>query len=404
MEGSKWHAKKESVYYQAGDAGEGYSEDWQSDWGPAYYEEPDDEGKRVRPGPSFILLLLWSAIHRHHHHPGQSPRKGRKGKGHGRKGGSGKGKQGPLPLGAGGKAAARGRAANVGRQVCLRCGVAGHWARYCPSAATDKKRKLEGAEDEVMMVSEVTLDDTCKDTKVAVFAMDCDDNDDDTQVCTTVQDGGAASVLGSMLHVRRYLRSLLELGYNLDEIGVFQCKKRFRYGNSETEATRLCLLLPAVPGGRKMKILAYVVKGSCPLLFGRPLLERLGITVGYQLGRLLLPGRVAKDRARTEGQGSDRPFDARRLGDACECRDQCGHPGARRTPMCLQRMTRSRMGTARTQASGRPLQCPTTRAMTVQIAVTMTLEMCTTTWTMTMQTVLAMTLEMCTTLWSTQIR
>ena len=212
MEGSKWHAKKESVYYQAGDAGEGYSEDWQSDWGPAYYEEPDDEGKRVRPGPSFILLLLWSAIHRHHHHPGQSPRKGRKGKGHGRKGGSGKGKQGPLPLGAGGKAAARGRAANVGRQVCLRCGVAGHWARYCPSAATDKKRKLEGAEDEVMMVSEVTLDDTCKDTKVAVFAMDCDDNDDDTQVCTTVQDGGAASVLGSMLHVRRYLRSLLETG------------------------------------------------------------------------------------------------------------------------------------------------------------------------------------------------
>ena len=77
MEGSKWHAKKESVYYQAGDTGEGYSEDWQSDWGPAYYEEPDDEGKRVRPGPSFILLLLWSAIHRHHHHPRQSPRRAR---------------------------------------------------------------------------------------------------------------------------------------------------------------------------------------------------------------------------------------------------------------------------------------------------------------------------------------
>ena len=115
-----------------------------------------------------------------------------------------------------------------------------------------------------------------------VYALDHDDNDEDTQLCTTaVQDGGASAVLGSLLHVKRFLRYLLVNGYNLDVLEVYECNKGFKYGKSATEVTDLSVLLPVVLGGRKMKILAYIIGGSAPLLFGRPIPERLGLAVDY---------------------------------------------------------------------------------------------------------------------------
>ena len=220
---------------------------------------------------------------------GKSPGKKGGGKRPGKKGQPGK----QMPAkGGGSKAGARGKAA-VGRQVCLRCGQAGHWARDCP--AGEKKRRLDPQAGEVMMVMDADPTDGMDNhsrtyAMTPVYALD-NDEDDDNQTCNrAVQDGGAASVLGSLLHVKRYLRHLLENGFPLDTLEVYACKKSFRYGNSATEATGLCVLLPVVMGGKKRQVLTYIIGGSCPILFGRPVLEKLEVTIDYKAGKMKWPG------------------------------------------------------------------------------------------------------------------
>ena len=316
---SKW-AKRDIMYYQ--DEEEMGEDEWDDGGDPAYYQEADDEPpwidadqayyeeemsesyadeifdveefdsiyaayadakqrlNQMRTARGFYPVVALVNGPPQKGSPSRSPssrsKGGRKGKGKSKKGnGKGKGQsQSPLsPKGA----KAPGRAAmNVGRQICLRCGQSGHWARDCPTGG-EKKRKVEPVEDEVMMVQD----------HADVFAMDNEDYETDYELCTTaVQDGGAASVLGSITYVQRYLRYLMVNGYDMGNLEVYRCRKGFRYGNSETEMTDLCILLPVVLGNRKMKVLAYITKGKCPILMGRPLLERLGLTVDYAEGKM----------------------------------------------------------------------------------------------------------------------
>lgn len=119
--------------------------------------------------------------------------------GHGKKGrpkGKGKSPKGrSAPKGCGKAPNPKARAAaalgsgGAGRQLCLRCGNAGHWARNCPTPPSgDKKRKMDDdGNTSIHMV---------ENAEVHTYDMEGDDNDyagDDT----AVQDGGAASVLGS---------------------------------------------------------------------------------------------------------------------------------------------------------------------------------------------------------------
>ena len=201
---------------------------------------------------------------------GSAKGKSRKGKSKGKNKGKDK-SQRPVPPP---KGKARGQAI-VGRQVCLRCGQSGHWARNCPSAG-DKKRKVEENPDEVMMVETFALDEN-----------DCDDVESSN---LAVQDGGASSVLGSRFSIRRYMRYLVENGFDLGEIKVFGCKKSFRYGNSSTGTSSYCILLPMVIGGKKLKVLTYIIDGQAPILFGRPALEQLGVTVDYESRQMRWPG------------------------------------------------------------------------------------------------------------------
>ncbi|CAE7854667.1 unnamed protein product, partial [Symbiodinium necroappetens] len=174
---------------------------------------------------------------------GKGRGKARRDKGRGKGAG---GKQGPLsPKGS--TAKARGQQA-VGRQICLRCGQAGHWARNCPQAGADKKRKIDGGDDEVMMVAET-------------YSLNDEDLEEETNN-RAMQDGGAASVLGSATAIRSYLRYLLEKGVDLSAIPCFRCSKGFRFGNSATGGSRHCLLLPLTLEGRKLQILTYVIEGN----------------------------------------------------------------------------------------------------------------------------------------------
>ena len=96
-----------------------------------------------------------------------------------------------------------------------------------------------------------------------------------------VQDGGAASFLGSYMQIRKYLLYLVDLGYDVNTVEIYRCKKGFKYGNSEKLIATTCLMLPIFAGHRRRHVLCYAVGGSCPILIGRPLLERLGLTVDY---------------------------------------------------------------------------------------------------------------------------
>ena len=187
---------------------------------------------------------------------------GKKGKDKGKKRAPGKGK-GVNP---------KGRAASAGfggtsKTLCLRCGQPGHWARNCPQAGSpDKKRKVDMGED-INMVQES-------------YDLDNDDGDFESDD-RAVQDGGAASVLGSYKQIRRYLCFLVEKGFNIHDLKAYSCVKTFSYGNSQKETTQRCLFLPMFFGGKRIDVLTYIIKGEAPLLMGRPVLEELGLTVDY---------------------------------------------------------------------------------------------------------------------------
>ena len=96
-----------------------------------------------------------------------------------------------------------------------------------------------------------------------------------------VQDGGAASFLGSYVALRQYLFYLMDLNYPMESIEVYRCHKGFKYGNSQKEISNYCLMLPIFAGHKRRHVLCYAVNGTCPILIGRPLLEKLGLTVDY---------------------------------------------------------------------------------------------------------------------------
>ena len=176
-----------------------------------------------------------------------------------------------------------------GRQLCLRCGNAGHWAKNCPTPpGSDKKRKIgDELEGGVNMVESVDPPETTT-LSTEAFHIDMEDDDfvgDDT----AVQDGGAATVLGSACQIRKYLWFLLEQGFNINDIPMLCCAKGFKYGNSMKETTNKCIVLPVFLSNSRIGVLTYVIQGTAPILVGRPMLERLGLTVDYRAKQMKWP-------------------------------------------------------------------------------------------------------------------
>ena len=204
---------------------------------------------------------------------GSKGQKGKKSKGRG-KSSKGRPGKGPNP-----KARARAAMGSTGSKACLRCGGHGHLARNCPAAGSDKKRKAE--DDDINMVE----------------TYDMTEGDDDGYMESSdvaVQDGGAASFLSSYHQMRKYLRFLAEKGYDMSTIEVYDCRKGFRYGNSEKEVSTKCILLPTFAGQKRRDVLCYLVGGTCPILLGRPMLEKLGLVVNYATRKIKWQGRPWK--------------------------------------------------------------------------------------------------------------
>ncbi|CAK8988155.1 unnamed protein product, partial [Durusdinium trenchii] len=128
------------------------------------------------------------------------------------------------------------------------------------------------------------------DTTLSTEAFNIDIEEDDfVGDDTAVQDGGAASVLGSACQIRKYLRFLLEQGYNIHDIPMFHCEKGFKYGNSMKETTNKCIVLPVFLSNSRIDVLTYVIQGTAPILVGRPMLEKLGLIVDYRSKQMKWP-------------------------------------------------------------------------------------------------------------------
>ncbi len=177
---------------------------------------------------------------------------GKKGKS---KKGKGSSKQAPPPP----QTKARGRSA-LGGVKCLRCGTTGHYARNCPQ--TVSKRKAENpAEDDVMRVE--------NESQFESINMYEDDGAESEPDGTAIWDCGAASVLVSRSHLRRYVKMLMIAGYDVHKIQAWTCQKGFRFGNGNKDKTSWCVLLPTWFRGERRDILVYVIGGKVPFLLGR---------------------------------------------------------------------------------------------------------------------------------------
>ena len=132
-------------------------------------------------------------------------------------------------------------------------------ARNCPTAKDDRKRTAE--DDDAIHMVEIYASE-------GVFKMD--DDEDETGEDVAVQDG-ASSVLGSAKQSRKYLTFLIENGYGIHDIFALNVRKASSMATARRKS----------PGRRIDVLLTYVIQGAAPILVGRPLLEKLGLTVDY---------------------------------------------------------------------------------------------------------------------------
>eukprot|EP00435_Cladocopium_sp_Y103_P041924 s1728_g11.t1 len=131
---------------------------------------------------------------------------------------------------------ARGRAA-LGAIKCLRYGVIGYYAKNYPQISANK-RKAEGPVEpaDAFMVGD--------HDEIESINMHDDDGIESEADDTAIWNCGTAFVLMSRIRLRKYLKALLMLGYDIRSIKAWTRTKEFHFGNGHKDRTSLSVLLP----------------------------------------------------------------------------------------------------------------------------------------------------------------
>ena len=188
---------------------------------------------------------------------------GKKGKGGGRKG-KGKGKATfrytPAPPK---QADPRGRAAAA---ICLRCGQVRHTTATCPVQAKQGVKRSSPTEsmaktDEAMVIF------------VDIFGQE--------RVDCAMMDPGASAFLCGYGPFKRYIEYLIELGFPQHLLEFHRVRRKFYFGGDGESWCNWSVRLPMFLKGQFGKVQVFLLKGETPMLCGRPIIEALGIDIGF---------------------------------------------------------------------------------------------------------------------------
>ena len=304
---------EESVYYGGGDDwgdvlddGTSFYEDDDFDAGAGYYEddEPEDpvpfdvsdydeafaaytDARRrfneLKLARGYLPIVALSDPSAGNLTPGlaspssqQMPmvkgKKGGFGKGKGRGKPQGKGSTYRYTRGPGKQPDPRGRA-SAALKTCFRCGQTGHMSAECPvprsTTNSPSKRPATSQSVESMAVG--------LETGMVIFQ----DSHGHERVDCTMLDPGASAFLCGYGPLRRYLQHLGELGYPLDKIEFVKCCRTFHFGGDAASLSSWTVKLPVFINQQVGRIQAYLVKGETPMLLGRPIMESLGLLMGF---------------------------------------------------------------------------------------------------------------------------
>ena len=197
---------------------------------------------------------------------GGSPKGGGKkgkGKGSGFRKGKGKGatyRYTPAPPK---KADPRGRAASA---ICLRCGQVGHTTASCPIPAKQGVKRSSPTES------------MANHEEAMVIFVDIHGQE---RVDCAMMDPGASAFLCGYGPMKRYINYLQDLGFPLHLLEFHRVRRKFHLGGDGESWSNWSIRLPMFIKGQFGKVQVFLLRGETPMLCGRPIIEALGIDIGF---------------------------------------------------------------------------------------------------------------------------
>ena len=116
-------------------------------------------------------------------------------------------------------------------------------------------------------------------------------------------DNGATSFVVGSQTLEKYLQQLKENNFDIETVKIFERAKAFRFGNDLTGRALGCAIVPMFFEGKYGQILVYILEGSTPFLFARPLMEELKLRIDFGKGRARWDEEAWFDVTKQDGTG-----------------------------------------------------------------------------------------------------
>lgn len=101
------------------------------------------------------------------------------------------------------------------------------------------------------------------------------------RVDCAMMDPGASAFLCGFGPLKRYINYLTELGYPLHLLEFHRVRRKFHFGGDGESWSNWSVRLPMFLKGQFGKVQVFLLRGETPMLCGRPIIEALGIDIGF---------------------------------------------------------------------------------------------------------------------------